>query len=209
MSLTFCVGLTGGVGSGKSTVAQLFQNLGIVIADADQIAHDLTQAQGKALPLIQQKLGSAFILQNGNLNRALLRETIFSHPSFKKKLEAILHPEIEKELLSTVENAASPYVIMDVPLLFESPLLKKRCQRVLVVDCTQETQMQRVLKRNGWDEKTILSVIRSQTPRSARLKLADDIIENEGDYESLFLKVKEKHAFYLENASKFLNLLKK
>ncbi len=207
MPLKWCVGLTGGIGSGKSTVSKMFQNLGVVVADADHIARELTQ--NEALPLIQEKLGASFILPNGTLNRSLLREKVFADSTIKKELENILHPQIEKKILSTVENADSPYAIIDAPLLLETQTLKKRCQRILVVDCSIETQKNRVFQRNGWDEKTILSIIHTQIPREQRLKLADDVIENEGDIENLFLKVKEKHAFYLEIASKCLNLLKK
>lgn len=193
----YCVGLTGGIASGKSTVAKVFESLGIVIADADHIAHQITQKNGEAMVLIQRYFGDE-VLVNGALNRTLMREKIFHNPQDKQKLERILHPIIEKKLLLTVEKATSPYVILDVPLLFQVPNLKKRCQRILVIDCNENVQKERIFKRNGWDNKTIEAVMNAQISRQERLKYADDVIKNNHFLDHLILKIKEKHAFYLK-----------
>lgn len=127
-----------------------------------------------------------------------MREKIFHNPQDKQKLERILHPIIEKKLLLTVEKATSPYVILDVPLLFQVPNLKKRCQRILVIDCNENVQKERIFKRNGWDNKTIEAVMNAQISRQERLKYADDVIKNNHFLDHLILKIKEKHAFYLK-----------
>ena len=191
------VGLTGGIGSGKSTAAKIFESLGIVVADTDKIAREITAENGEAIPLIKTHFGDDFIL-NGALNRDAMRKAVFENPKIKKELEDILHPIIEKKSWLTVENAESPYVILDVPLLFESPAFLKRCQRVLVIDCPEALQIQRVLKRNSWDEKTIRAIIKAQTPREMRLKKADDIIQNTGDLQELKSQIQKIHAFYLK-----------
>lgn len=191
------MGLTGGIGSGKSTAAKIFESLGIVVADTDKIAREITAENGAAIPLIQQHFGDDFIL-NGALNRDAMRKAVFENPKIKKELESILHPIIEKKSWLTVENAESPYVILDVPLLFETPSFLKRCARVLVIDCPEALQIERVLARNRWDEKTIRAIIKAQTPREMRLKKADDIIQNTGDLQELKSQIQKIHAFYLK-----------
>ena len=195
------VGLTGGIGSGKSTAAKIFESFGIVVADTDKIAREITAKNGEAIPLIQKKLGENFIL-NGALNRELMRQVVFENPTIKKQLENILHPIIQKKSWLTVENAHSPYVILDVPLLFEIPVFLKRCNRVLVIDCPEYLQIKRVLARNAWAEKTIRAIIKAQTPRETRLKGADDIIENTADLQELKLKIQKLHVFYLKKKKK-------
>ena len=192
-----CVGLTGGIGSGKSSALQIFETLGIVAADTDKIAREITAKNGQAIALIQKHFGKEFIC-NGALNRNMMRRAVFENSALKKKLENILHPIIEKKSLLTVENAASPYVILDVPLLFEVPHFLKYCWRVLVIDCPEDLQIQRVLMRNAWDLASIRAVIAAQTPREKRLKNADDVIKNTGSLQDLNAQVQKMHSFYLK-----------
>jgi dephospho-CoA kinase len=197
--MTLCVGLTGGIGCGKSTVADMFAKLGAGIIDTDEIAHRLTQAEGTAIPEIRSEFGDEYIKFDGALDRDKMRGLIFSDVAAKKRLEKILHPLILEQAKVQLQHLrASPYIIIVVPLLPGSPAFQRLVQRILVVDCTEENQVARVAKRSPMDEAEVRSVIAQQTPRSERLKLSDDLIRNDAGMDSLATQVAALHERYLE-----------
>jgi dephospho-CoA kinase len=198
----FTVGLTGGIGSGKSAVAELFAELGAAIVDTDAIAHALTAPHGAAIEAIARDFGDQYIGADGALDRARVRELIFADPSAKARLEAILHPRI-RELAAEQAAAAfehAPYVILVVPLLVESGSWQRRVSRVLVVDCPEPTQVARVRLRSRLDESTVRAIISQQASRAERLAAADDILVNDGGLEQLVPRVARLHRRYCELA---------
>jgi dephospho-CoA kinase len=195
------VGLTGGIGCGKSTVTERFAELGVSIIDTDQIAHQLTSAGQPALAAIANQFGTDFLLPDGNLNRPLMRHTIFASPEAKKALEAILHPLIRAEVRRRIALAQSPYVIVAVPLLLESGAYREIVQRVLVVDCSEAQQVERVMARNGLDEAEVRAIMAHQLSRQERLRQADDIIDNYRNHASLEPQVEQLHQRYLTLAN--------
>lgn len=185
--MSFIVGLTGGIGSGKTTVANLFAELGAALVDADQIAHQLTAADGAAMPLIQKTFGSSLIEADGGLNRVLMRRMIFADMRAKARLEAILHPLIRQHSVArcaTPVAMQAPYVLLIVPLLLESGVYRQQVQRVLVVDCAEETQIKRVMARSALTQTEVEAIMSTQLTRLARLQAADDVIDNETDSET-------------------------
>ena len=178
------IGLTGGIGSGKSTVGQLLQERGAAVIDADAIARSVTAAQGVAIAAIVQSFGSDFITPDGALDRERMRAHVFSHPDAKKTLEAIIHPLVAQEIQRQAQDAiASGHrtLVFDVPLLVESGARwLAQVDRVLVVDCLEETQIQRVMARNGWKREAVQAVISAQASRAQKLAVADWVIDNEG-----------------------------
>ncbi|NEN76502.1 dephospho-CoA kinase [Pelistega sp. NLN82] len=176
----FCVGLTGGIGSGKSTVAGLLEQWGIKVIDADQISRTLTQANGQAIPAIREVFGDGVIAPDHSLNRDAMRQLIFSDVSVKKKLENILHPMIKQEMQKQCQQEKqSPYIVFDIPLLVESiDYYRSWLDRICVVDCDEATQIKRVSKRNALSQETIQRIIQQQVRREERLLYADDIIFN-------------------------------
>jgi dephospho-CoA kinase len=201
--MNLCVGLTGGIGSGKSTVASLFKECGVLVIDSDIISHQLTQPGGMAIAAIRTTFGEDYIDASGALNRALMRQRIFSDHVAKVKLEAILHPLIRTQILAQINGAnadntcVSPYLLLVIPLLFETKNYQELVQRVLVVDCAETIQVARTMQRSGLDEKTVHTIMASQILRSERLRLADDVIQNEGDLDALRQRVNQLHQFYL------------
>ncbi len=197
------VGLTGGIGSGKSTVAECFRALGAALVDTDVIAHELTGAGGRALPALQSKFGDAFLRPDGALDRARMRAHVFHNPAAKATLESLLHPLIREVAEAQAAQTAhtAPYVIFVVPLLAESPTWRARVARVLVVDCSVTTQIERVQKRSGWDEATTRAALAAQATRAHRLAMADDILVNEGDAAALHTRVKRLHESYVQASS--------
>lgn len=197
--MAFSVGLTGGIGSGKSTVAAHFSDLGAAIVDTDEIAHALTGAGGAAVPQIQARFGAEFVTADGALDRARMREHVFLDPDAKAALEAILHPMIRDEAERRAQQAArsAPYLIFVVPLLVESGSWRSRVSRLLVVDCATRTQIERVCRRSDWTAQTVGAVIRTQAARARRLDAADDVIVNEGDGTALAARVARLHAHYI------------
>jgi len=177
------IGLTGGIGSGKSTVAARWVALGAALVDSDAIAHQLTAPAGAAMPAIRAAFGDAAAGPDGALNRAHMRTLVFADPSAKARLEGILHPMIGAETRRQAEAAAAagcPAVVFDVPLLTESRSWRARCDRILVVDCAVETQVARVMARSGWAEDQVRRVIGQQATREARRAIADAVIVNDG-----------------------------
>ncbi|KAF3981347.1 MAG: dephospho-CoA kinase [Methylococcales symbiont of Hymedesmia sp. n. MRB-2018] len=192
----FKIGLTGGVGSGKSTVATLFNNFNIPIIDADDIARQLVAPKQAALTLIQQAFGNTVFAQNGSLDRDKLRDIIFTHADKKKQLEAILHPLIYQKMLAEFARQTSAYSIFCIPLLMETKMISF-VDHVLVVDCLIETQIERVKERNKLSRAQALSIINSQVSREFRLKHADDVIDNSKSISGLADQVKKLHNQYL------------
>jgi dephospho-CoA kinase len=193
----FSVGLTGGIGSGKSTVADLFAEQGVSVIDSDLIAHQLTAPDGLAIAQIRSSFGSEFILPNGAMDREKMREAVFGSPDAKKKLEAILHPLIRTETERAAAEAQSAYLLFVVPLLVESDTWKNRVTRVLVVDSPEEIQIQRVMQRNGFSEQQVRAIMETQVPRATRLAAADDVISNHGNTAALRTQVEQLHQRYL------------
>jgi dephospho-CoA kinase len=193
---TLRIGLTGGIGSGKSAAAARFAKHGVTIVDADAIAHELTAPGGAALPALSAAFGGAAIAGDGGLDRARIRALIFADPAERARLEAILHPMIEAESLRRCAAAFPPYVIVDVPLLAETGRWRARCDRVCVVDCPRETQIARVEKRNGHSRAEIEDIVAAQASREARLAIADDIIDNSGPLAALHAQVDALHERY-------------
>jgi len=190
------IGLTGGIGCGKSTVTELFEKRNIPVIDADEIAHNIVQPGQHALTLIRKKFGERILNNNGSLNRDKLRDIVFQNPDAKKTLEKILHPIIFSNMHKQLQGMQSPYGILSIPLLFETNH-QHEVDRVLVIDCPEIMQIERVKKRNQFDSKLIQSIMESQCSRAARLQQADDIIENNGSLQSLDEAVQKVHEFYL------------
>jgi dephospho-CoA kinase len=174
------IGLTGGIGSGKSIVAAAWVAEGAILVDTDAIARTLTEAGGAAMPSVQREFGDSFVDSQGALDRGRMRELAFADPSAKRRLEAILHPLIGHEAMARSARAANGVVVFDVPLMAESSHWRRRCDRIVVVDCSEETQVERVMRRAGWQEQQVRSVIAQQARRPARRAIADAIIHNDG-----------------------------
>jgi dephospho-CoA kinase len=191
------VGLTGGIGSGKSAVANLFAELGAEIVDTDAIAHALTAADGAAISSIRQRFGASFIAADGSLDRGRMRNHVFVRPDARQLLESILHPMIRTEADRRIAASTAPYVVVVVPLLIESGGYLDRVNRILVVDCLPDTQVARVMKRSGLTKEEAERILAAQTTRTARLAAADDVIDNEGPIERLRPQVERLHRTYL------------
>ena len=195
--MSICIGLTGGIGSGKSTVAKLFAEHGAGIIDTDAIAHHLTQADGEAIAAIQAAFGNDYLTGNGALDREKMRGLIFSDAAAKQRLEQILHPLIFEQAKAQLRQLqAKPYILVVVPLLPESRTFRQLAQRVLVVDCDENTQVARVIGRNLLTEDEVRAIIARQTPRAERLLLADDVIHNDTGLDSLAGRVAVLHERY-------------
>jgi dephospho-CoA kinase len=189
------IGLTGGIGSGKSTVSQMLQARGAALIDADAIARSVTAAHGSAIPAIAQTFGPEFIIAEGAMDRDRMRAHVFRHPPAKQALEAIIHPLVMQEAQRQAQEAIAKghqTLVFDVPLLVESGARwRTQVDRVLVVDCLEETQIQRVMARNGLSREVIQSIISTQATRAQKLAAADWVIHNEGlDLEALDAYVK-------------------
>ncbi|MBW7902150.1 MAG: dephospho-CoA kinase [Rhodocyclaceae bacterium] len=196
----FVVGLTGGIGSGKSTVAELFVARGAALVDTDAIAHELTGPDGAAMPAIVAAFGDGARRADGALDRPAMRTQVFADPAAKARLEGILHPLIGAEADRRCRAATAPYVILAVPLLVESGNYAERCDRILVVDCAEATQVARVTARSGMSAAEAHAILAAQAPRQARLAAADDVIDNDGPPEALPAQVERLHRAYLQAA---------
>ncbi len=197
----FAVGLTGGIGSGKSTVADLFAAHGVPLVDTDLIAHRITAPHGMAMPQIAAEFGDSFVAADGSLDRARMRALVFSDDGARKRLEGITHPLIRAETEREQREAQGPYVIVVVPLLVESGSWKTRVNRVLTVDCSVDTQISRVMLRNGFGREQVLAIIARQATREARLAAADDVIDNDNvPFDALNAQVDTQHRMYLSLA---------
>jgi dephospho-CoA kinase len=190
------IGLTGGIGSGKSYAAELFRARGAAIVDTDVIARDLTGPGGAAMAAIGAAFGETLIDAQGALDRAAMRELAFADPAQRKRLEAILHPLIRAESAVRVAAAEAPYTLLVVPLLVESGTYRDRVTRVLVVDCTEQTQVDRVVARSGLTPQAVRAIMAAQATRAERLAAADDVIDNDGDVDALRRQVATLDAAY-------------
>jgi dephospho-CoA kinase len=197
--MSYVVGLTGGIGSGKSAVGDLFAAHGVPVIDTDAIAHALTAPDGAAMPAIRIEFGDGVASADGSLDRAAMRAMVFADPAARKRLEAILHPMIRSEsdrrLLAS--QASSPYAILMVPLLIESGDYRKRLNRIAVVDCAEATQITRVMRRNGLTRTEIDRILAAQATRAERLAAADDVIDNDGGLAELPPQIEQLHRQYL------------
>ncbi len=192
----FTVGLTGGIGCGKSTVADMFGALGASLVDTDAIAHALTAPHGAAMPALLAEFGPGCATPDGALDRARMRALVFSDPSAKARLEAILHPRIREAAHAAAAIASGHYIMFVVPLLVESGGWRERVDRVLVIDCAESTQVARVMARNGLSEEQVRSIMANQAPRAVRLAAADDVIDNNGGIGALAPQIEALHRIY-------------
>ncbi|MEW7849163.1 dephospho-CoA kinase [Massilia aurea] len=197
MTTAFSVGLTGGIGCGKSTVADLFAALGATIVDTDVIAHALTAPQGAAMPAIVAEFGPDFAQPDGALDRARMRTLVFADATARARLEAILHPRIRAATAAAGQAATGAYVIYVVPLLIESGSWRERVTRVLAVDCSEDTQVARVMQRSRLSVDEVRAIMATQVTRARRLAAADDVVDNEAGLEALRMQVEALHQRYL------------
>ena len=195
--MTYCIGLTGGIGSGKSSAAEIFRELGAGVVDTDAIAHDLTRPGGAALTAIRSQFGAEYIATDGGLDRPKMRRLVFSDPASKKSLEAILHPRIRAESEARIAAAREPYVIIAVPLLLETGAYNALIDRVLVVDCAEEQQVARTMQRSAIIADEVRAIMATQLPRSERLARADDVLHNDADMAALRRQAEALHGKYL------------
>lgn len=193
----WCVGLTGGIGCGKSTVAEIFQRHGALVVDTDDISRQLTQANGGAIALIQAQFGREFITQDGALHRSKMRNLVFSDEAAKRKLENLLHPLIFSEVQRQLEQPQiAPYALIVVPLLLEKTSFLHLVQRVLVVDCAEHSQIERVMRRSQLSEAEVRAIMAQQLTRDVRLRGANDIINNDADLARLTKQIEVLHQMY-------------
>lgn len=198
--MPFCVGLTGGIGSGKSVVSDMFQALGAVVVDTDEISRALTAPGGAAIAGIREQFGPGSIAPDGGLDRERMRQLVFRDPQSRRELEAILHPQIRARTRAAIGAARAPYLIVVVPLLFETGACMELVRRVLVVDCDEAEQVRRVTASRGIAAEEVRRIMATQLPRAERLRRADDVLHNDGGIEALRGQVGELHARYLELA---------
>jgi len=191
------VGLTGGIGSGKTTVANYFTALGVPLIDADQIARELVEPGSTVLNEIVDCFGPDVLNSRGDLDRLRLRHRVFTDTGERRRLEAILHPRIRAEMARRIRLLNAPYCIASIPLMVETAQTDL-VDRVLVVDCPPELQRERIARRDGWPKDDIEGVLRAQAPRAQRLQAADDIIVNDGNLDTLRTTVASLHRRYLE-----------
>jgi dephospho-CoA kinase len=192
--VNYLVGLTGGIGSGKSTVADIFAALGVRIIDTDLISRQLTQTGGTAIPALRETFGAGVIDAQGAMDRAAMRELVFSRPEKKKQLEAILHPLILAQAKQQAANPTdAPYSLVVVPLLFENRRYSDWLHRVITVDCPEEAQIRRTMQRSQLDEAAVRAIMAQQLSREARLTLSDERILNNGSLDDLKKQVIGMH----------------
>tara|TARA_B100000686_G_scaffold24814_1_gene23646 strand:- start:410 stop:1015 length:606 start_codon:yes stop_codon:yes gene_type:complete len=197
----YVVGLTGGIGSGKTTIAAIFAELGAEIINADLLARNVVSPGTKALTSIAKRFGKEILRQDGSLDRRKLREVVFKNKGELKWLEKLIHPLIAELLIQNIYSATSPYVILESPLLIETQQ-KELVDRILVVDLDEATQLNRSMERDGSSEEVIRAIISAQIPRSKRLKAADDIVDNSKSLAEVRQKVIQLHEIYLATARK-------
>lgn len=198
--MPFVIGLTGGIGSGKSAAADEFARLGATLVDTDEIARALTAPAGTAIEAVRAAFGDDCIDASGAMDRAKVRAQVFADPAARRQLEGILHPLIRRESAARVAAATGAYVVLVVPLLVESADYRARVDRVLAIDCPVELQVSRVRARSGLSEDEARRIIAAQVSRETRLAAADDVIDNSGTLEALHAQVRRLHQRYLELA---------
>jgi len=199
-SRVFRVGLTGGIASGKTTVARLFEALGVPIIDTDVLARQLVAPGTVLLEHIAATFGSGVIAPDGQLDRRTMRNLVFSDPAARAQLESLMHPAIRAAVEARCASAAGPYQVLVIPLLVEAGARGYAIDRVLVVDCDEQLQMRRLQARDGSTAEQVRAIFAAQATRDARLQAADDVISNNGDLNALRTQVERLHARYLEAA---------
>lgn len=200
--MSYVVALTGGIGSGKSTVSDAFSRLGVPVVDADIIARQVVKPGTVALQQIAQHFGSSILLADGSLDRKKLRAKIFSDPDEKQWLNRLLHPLIQQQTQQQISSIKAPYLLWVVPLLVENNLCW-RANRILVVDVSIETQLRRTMARDGTNQQQAEQILAAQTSRAARLSYADDVLNNDGSSDELMNKIAQLHQKYLTLAHEF------
>lgn len=197
----YCVGLSGGVGAGKSAAASILSAYGVTVVDTDAISRELTAVGGAAIPAIVSAFGSEYVDGSGALNRPAMRLHVFTSPIARQRLENILHPMIKAEAALRVLHAVSPYVVLVVPLLAEHLSdYRELVDRILVVDCDEALQLERIMARPGMDMEQAKAILAAQSERDTRLAMADDVIDNRGDMSKLAGQLSILHAQYLSAA---------
>jgi dephospho-CoA kinase len=205
--MALVIALTGGIGSGKSSVANILAELGAAVIDTDEIAHDLTAAGQPGARAIAQEFGAGYLDAGGALDRKRMRELVFSDAAAKQKLETLLHPMIRAEVadriarVTAITSSRPPYIVLVVPLLIETGAYRKLAQRVLVVDSDEQQQVARVVRRSQLTPAAVAAIMANQASREERLRHADDIVRNDGDLATLRASVEALHQKYLEKAS--------
>lgn len=193
----FTVALTGGIAAGKSSVEQIFKTLGVHVYDADQASRVIVEPGSDGLAAIVDAFGTEVLDSHGRLDRPRMRERVFADPAARKTLEAIVHPRVRQWMLEKVQTDRGPYVMLAIPLLAENIGHYRWVDRILVVDVPETTQLQRLMARDGMDEDLAIRILASQTSRTARLALADDVIDNGGPEAALASQVVALHQHYL------------
>jgi len=196
----FTVGLTGGIGSGKSTVADLFAELGVPVIDTDLIARQLTAPDGEALQEIHDTFPDAVMGADGTLDRAALRRIVFSDAAARKQLEAILHPRIRQKVEQRLKQLHAPYAMIVIPLLVETNGYQDLLNRVLVVDCTEAQQIERTMARSKLPREDVVAILEAQISREQRVAVANDVLTNMTTLETLRAEVSMLHQRYLNSA---------
>ena len=196
------VGLTGGIGSGKTAASNRLKELGATVIDTDEIAHQLTQSGGLAIANIRRTFGEKSVLPDGSMNRDHMRAVVFKNPDLRVALEKILHPKIREEVQRQLAKGASQYFVVVVPLLFEKGGWGELMDDIVVVDCPVDQQVARVIQRNGWPETQVRAVINNQVSREVRRQGADHVIENTGDLPELIEKIDVLHEKLIKKAKK-------
>lgn len=195
----YLVGLTGGIGCGKSEAARIFADLGIPVTDTDAIAHALTAGDQPVLQTIIAEFGDHYLKPDQSLDRAALRKKVFADRDARQRLEAILHPAIYDAALQSVkQHANAPYQVIAVPLLFESERYRKLVNRTLLIDCDERLQISRAVARSGLSPEEVEAIMQAQMPRAERLRQADDIIVNDGSIDELRQKISQIHENYMQ-----------
>jgi len=195
--MPFCVGLTGGIGSGKSVASGEFEALGAAVVDTDEISRALTAPGGAAITAIRERFGPQALGPDGGLDREQMRQRVFQNAASRRELEAILHPLIRARTREAIAAARGPYVVVVVPLLLETGACMEIVRRVLVVDCDEAEQVRRVTARSGITPEEVRRIMATQLPRAERLRRADDVLHNDGSLDALRREVRELHARYL------------
>jgi dephospho-CoA kinase len=198
--MTFTVGLTGGIGSGKTAVSTRLAAHGATVVDADEISRALTAAGGAAVPALREAFGERYVSPDGALDRVAMRTLAFEDPAARARLESILHPAIRAESDRTLAAATGPYAVLVVPLLFETGGYAHRVDRTLAVDCPEPVQLERAARRSGLDPEDVRRIMRAQWPRWRRLQVADDVVWNGGGLEALDAQCAALDARYREAA---------
>jgi dephospho-CoA kinase len=204
--VSWVVGLTGGIGSGKTTAARVFEGLGVTVVDTDDISRALTAAGGAAVPALAEAFGAGYLTPAGALDREAMRRLVFEDPLARSRLEAILHPRIRRAADEAIAAAPGPYAMLAVPLLFETGAYAGRVQRILVIDCPESLQAERAARRSGILQADVRAVMAAQWPRWRRLQAADDVAWNGGDEEGLAAQCRALHQRYLALSSRVSQL---